>query len=66
MATGVAGLHSANAKLGKDTSLTENGEVVSGFGDPVNRHDILTGSRPDGTLAPAAFGKDTIFASRFA
>jgi len=59
VATSVADLHSANAKLGKDTSLTEKGEVVSGFGDPVNRHDILTGSRPDGTLAPAAAGKDT-------
>lgn len=46
VATSVADLHSANAKLGKDTSLTEKGEVVSGFGDAVNRHDILTGSRP--------------------
>jgi hypothetical protein len=51
VATSVADLHSANAKVGKDTSLTEKGEVVSGFGDPVNRHDILTGSRSDGTLA---------------
>jgi hypothetical protein len=59
VATSVADLHSANAKLGKDTSLTEKGEVVSGFGDPVNQHDILTGSRPDGTLAPAAPGQDT-------
>lgn len=59
VATSVADLHSANAKVGKDTSLTEKGEVVSGFGDPVNRHDILTGSRPDGTLAVADPGKDT-------
>ncbi len=59
IATSVADLHSANAKLGKDTSLTEKGEVVSGFGDTVNRHDILTGSKPDGTLAVPEPGKDT-------
>ena len=59
IATSVADLHSANAKVGKDTSLTEKGEVVSGFGDEVNRHDILTGSRPDGTVAVPDPGKDT-------
>ena len=59
IATSVADLHSANAKVGKDTSLTEKGEVVSGFGDEVNRHDILTGSRPDGTVAVPEPGKDT-------
>ena len=59
VATSVADLHSANAKVGKDNSLTEKGEVVSGAGDPVNRHDILTGSRPDGTLAVPEPGKDT-------
>ena len=59
VATSVADLHSANAKLGKDTSLTEKGEIVPGFGDAINRHDILTGSRPDGTLAMPEPGKDT-------
>lgn len=59
VAASVADLHSANAKVGKETSLTEKGEVVSGFGDPVNRHDILTGSRPDGTVAVPEPGKDT-------
>ncbi|MDR0212459.1 MAG: hypothetical protein LBJ15_00470 [Comamonas sp.] len=59
IATSVADLHSANAKVGRDTSLTEKGEVVSGFGDEVNRHDILTGSRSDGTLAVPDPGKDT-------
>lgn len=59
VATSLADLHGANARVGKDTSLTEKGEVVSGFGDPVNRHDILTGSRPDGTLAVPDPGKDT-------
>jgi len=59
VATSVADLHSANNKLGKQTSLTEKGAVVAGRGDPVNMHDILTGSKPDGTLAPADPGKDT-------
>lgn len=59
VATSVADLHGVSARLGKDTSLTERGEVVSGYGDPVNRHDILTGSRPDGTVALPEPGKDT-------
>lgn len=59
IAASVADLHSPNAKLGKETSLTEKGEVVSGYGDEVNRHDILTGSRPDGTIAVPDPGKDT-------
>ena len=41
-------LHGTN-NLTKQTALTEKGEVVSGRGDPINQHDILTGSRPDGT-----------------
>lgn len=40
-------LHGVN-KINKETALTEKGEVVSASGDPVNRHDILTGSSPDG------------------
>ena len=36
-------------KLGKQTSLTEKGEVVNGRGDNPNRHDMLTGSQMDGT-----------------
>lgn len=59
VATSVADLHSTNAKVDKDTSLTEKGDIVSGFDDAVNRHDILTGSRPDGTLAVPEPGKDT-------
>ena len=30
------------------SALTERGERIGGKGDPVLRHDILTGSRPDG------------------
>jgi hypothetical protein len=46
-------LHGTN-NLGKQTSLTEKGDVVNGSGDTPNRHDILTGSRPDGTAFPGA------------
>lgn len=39
-------LHSPDNRLGRETALTEKGaEVAPG------RHDILTGSNPDGTLA---------------
>ncbi|MET4341550.1 lectin [Bradyrhizobium sp. MOS001] len=53
IAKDVAELHSAN-KVNKDSSLTEKGEVVNGFGDQPNRHDILTGSQPDGTAFAGA------------
>ena len=48
VAKDVAELHGTN-NLGKQTSLTEKGDVVNGSGDTPNRHDIMTGSRPDGT-----------------
>ena len=48
VANNVAELHGTN-NLGKQTSLTEKGEVVNGRGDTPNRHDILTGSQRDGT-----------------
>jgi len=38
--------------------LNEKGEEVSGRGEKPNRHDILTGSRPDGTAFPGAFFTD--------
>ncbi|HEX2830568.1 MAG TPA: hypothetical protein VHP37_29795 [Burkholderiales bacterium] len=52
VATSVADLHSANNKLSKQNSVSEKGEVISGRGDPVNRHDVLTGSSPDGRALP--------------
>jgi hypothetical protein len=52
VAKDVAQLHGEN-NLTKDTALTEKGEVVNGFGDKPNRHDILTGSQPDGTAFAA-------------
>jgi hypothetical protein len=45
-------LHSANVNVTKETALDERGEMVQGRGDSPNRHDILTGSRPDGTAFP--------------
>jgi hypothetical protein len=41
-------LHNGN-NIKKDTALDEKGAVVSGRGDSVNEHDILTGTRGDGT-----------------
>lgn len=41
-------LHGEN-NLTKQTALSEKGEVVDGRGDQPNRHDVLTGSQPDGT-----------------
>jgi hypothetical protein len=50
VAASVDDLHSANNKLSKQNSLTEKGAVVSGFGDTPNTHDMLTGTKDDGTL----------------
>ena len=48
IAKDVTELHGAN-NLTKQTALTEKGEVNNGISDKPNRHDILTGSQPDGT-----------------
>jgi hypothetical protein len=53
IARNVNELHNAN-NLTKETALTEKGDVVSGRGDTPNRHDILTGSQPDGTAFTVA------------
>ena len=53
IAQDLAELHGDN-NLDKDSALTERGEVVNGRGDTPNRHDILTGSQPDGTAFAAA------------
>lgn len=50
-------LHSEGNNLSKQTALTEKGEIVSGRGDAVNMHDILTGSDPQGMFSTA--GGDT-------
>ncbi len=48
VAKDVAELHGDN-HLTKQSALSEKGEVINGRGDTPNRHDILTGSKPDGT-----------------
>ena len=45
-------LHSDNNKLSQDTSLTERGQKVSGFGMTPNWHDVLTGSDMQGRAWP--------------
>jgi hypothetical protein len=52
IAKDVADLHGASNNLNKQTALTEKGEVVKGRGDQPNQHDMLTGTKPDGTAFP--------------
>ena len=53
IAKDVAELHGANG-LTKQTALSEKGEIINGRGDTPNRHDVLTGSQPDGTAFAGA------------
>ena len=53
VANSVDDLHSANNKLNKQNNLSEKGDVINGRGDKPNKHDILTGSTPDGKAFPA-------------
>lgn len=52
IAANVADLHEDRNSVRKDTALNENGEEVNGRGDQPNRHDMLTGSQPDGRAFP--------------
>lgn len=49
IASDVAKLH-GNNNLSKTTALSETGSTINGRGDSPNRHDVLTGSQPDGTF----------------
>lgn len=49
IADDVASLHSDANAITKQTALDEKGQMVNGRGDTPNRHDVLTGSKPDGT-----------------
>ena len=53
VASSVEELH-AGEKINKDVAVTERLDQVPGDGDTPNKHDILTGSRPDGTAFDAA------------
>lgn len=52
IASSVDDLHSANSNLNKSTALDEKGNAVNGRTEKPIMHDILTGSRPDGTAFP--------------
>ncbi|MBB6469999.1 hypothetical protein [Aminobacter carboxidus] len=51
IADDVASLHSDANNINKETALDEKGNAINGRGDQPNKHDILTGSMPDGTKA---------------
>jgi hypothetical protein len=52
IAASVEELHGDKARIDKETATTERLDPVNGVGDTPNRHDILTGSRADGTAFP--------------
>ena len=54
MASSVDDLHYNNAALGSEYSLSEKGERIQSraLGDKLGQHDILTGTRMDGTAFP--------------
>ncbi len=53
IAADVNDLHSMSHRMSVFTALDERGRRIPGSGYFPNRHDILTGSRPDGTAYPA-------------
>jgi hypothetical protein len=57
VAKDLADLHGDAVNITKQTALSEKGETISGRGDPVNMHDILTGADPQGLYSTA--GGDT-------
>ena len=56
IARNVEDLHSASNNINKDTALDEMGRPVNDRSKQPNKHDILTGSRPDGTAFPGGPG----------
>ena len=54
IASNVEELHSAKNNVTKDTSVDEKGQPVNDRTMKPSKHDILTGSRPDGTAFPGA------------
>ena len=59
IARNVDDLHSPNNSLNKETALDEKGQPVNDRTKSPNKHDILTGSRPDGTAFSGAPYADT-------
>ena len=60
IADDVASLHGDGNNITKQTAVDETGKVINGRGDKPNRHDILTGSKPDGTAAAETCGNWTL------
>lgn len=60
IADDVASLHGEANNLTKQTAISEKGEVINGRGDTPNRHDILTGTMPDGTKSDQTCGDWTM------
>ena len=58
VARNVKDLHSSRNNVNKETALDEKGRMVNGRTEKPNKHDILTGSRPDGTAFAGAFFPD--------
>lgn len=56
VAYSVDDLHASSSNLRKETALSEKGSAVNSRTEKPNEHDILTGSRPDGTAYPGPFG----------
>ncbi|MEP6702061.1 MAG: hypothetical protein ABJB04_03660 [Betaproteobacteria bacterium] len=54
IARSVEELHSANNNVTKQTALDEKGQLVNSRAERPSKHDVLTGSRPDGTAFPGA------------
>jgi hypothetical protein len=53
IAMNVEALHSMEHRMSAFNALDEQGRRIPGSGYAPNRHDILTGSQPDGTAYPA-------------
>jgi hypothetical protein len=49
IAANLAQLHGGDSAINKESAVTERLDPINGVGDTPNRHDILTGSQPDGT-----------------
>lgn len=52
VAKNIDDLH-GDPNINKESALNEKGEIVNASGDTPNMHDILTGSKPDGTAFAA-------------
>ena len=54
IAKNVDDLHSANNNLNKQTAMDEKGQPINSRTERPPKHDMLTGTRPDGTAFPGA------------